>query len=69
MSGVQEMLVQETDYKIYLFPAWPSEWDVQFKLHLSENTTVEAKLVKGRLENLTVSPSHREKDIINMINN
>lgn len=69
MIGLQEMLVQETDNKIYLFPAWPSEWDVQFKLHLSENTTVEAKLVKGRLENLTVSPSHREKDIINMINN
>lgn len=68
MIGLQEMLLQETEDKIYLFPAWPSEWDVHFKLHLSGNTTVEAELVNGKLESLNVSPSHREKEIVNMIN-
>lgn len=68
MIGLQEMLLQETDDKIYLFPAWPPEWDVRFKLHLSGNRTVEAELVNGRLERLEVSPYHREKDIVNMIN-
>ena len=68
MIGLQEMLLQETDDKIYLFPAWPPEWDVHFKLHLSENTTVEAELINGILKRLEISPSHREKDIVNMIN-
>jgi len=68
MIGLQEMLLQEADDKIYLFPAWPPEWDVRFKLHLSGNRTVEAELVNGRLERLDVSPSPREKDIVNMMN-
>jgi len=68
MIGLQEMLLQETDDKIYLFPAWPQEWDVHFRLHLSGNRTVEAELVNGRLERLEVSPSYKEKDIVNMMN-
>ena len=67
MIGLQEMLVQTVDDKIYLFPAWPKEWNVHFKLHLSGNTIVEAELVNGKLGKLNVSPSHRLKDVINMI--
>ena len=33
MIGMQEMLLQEADGKILLFPAWPKDWDVHFKLH------------------------------------
>ncbi|HET7732921.1 MAG TPA: DUF5703 domain-containing protein, partial [Paludibacter sp.] len=43
MIGLQEMLLQTTDDgKILLFPAWPREWNVHFKLHAPKNTTVEA---------------------------
>lgn len=67
MIGLQEMLVQTVEDKIYLFPAWPEEWNVHFKLHLTGNTTVEAELVDGKLQKLNVSPSHRLKDVVNMI--
>ena len=35
MIGMQEMLLQEADGKIYLFPAWPKDWDVQFKVNIT----------------------------------
>ena len=47
MIALQEMLLQEVDGTLYLFPAWPREWDVRFKLHASGNTTVEAELKNG----------------------
>jgi hypothetical protein len=64
MIGVQEMLVQEVGDSIYLLPAWPKEWNVDFKLHLSRNTTVECTLKDGRIQQLNVSPATRKKDII-----
>ncbi|HEY1196671.1 MAG TPA: hypothetical protein VGE71_21100, partial [Flavobacterium sp.] len=67
MIGMQEMLLQEADGKIYLFPAWPKEWNVHFKLHAKHNTTIEAELVNGELKVLKVVPEERKKDIINLI--
>ena len=67
--GLQEMLVQAVDEKIYIFPAWPAEWDVHFKLHLPGKTIVEAELIDGEVQNLKVIPSERRADVINMINN
>ncbi len=64
MLGLQEMLMQTIGDKIVLFPAWPQEWNVDFKLHAPRNTTVEGKLRKGKLILLTVTPSEREKDIV-----
>lgn len=64
MIGLQEMLIQEVDGKILLFPAWPKDWDIHFKLHVSQNTTVEAELRDGKIQHLIVTPQHREKDII-----
>ena len=49
MIGMQEMLLQEADGKIYLFPAWPKEWNVHFKLHAKQNTTIEAELSNGEI--------------------
>jgi len=69
MIGLQEMLIQTVDDKIYLFPAWPEEWDVHFKLHVDKVTTVEVELVDGKLRNLIVSPFNRSKDIVNAIQN
>lgn len=63
MIGLQEMLLQVVGEKIHLFPAWPIEWNVHFKLHAPGNTTVEAELKDGELVDLTVIPEERRKDI------
>ncbi len=67
MIGMQEMLLQESEGKIYLFPAWPKEWNVHFKLHAKQNTTVEAELVGGELKIIKVIPEERKKDIVNLL--
>jgi hypothetical protein len=68
MIGMQEMLLQEADGKIYLFPAWPKDWNVHFKLHATQNTTIEAELQNGKLKILKVMPEERKKDVINLLN-
>lgn len=64
MIGLQEMLLQSHAEKLYLFPAWPKEWDVHFKLHAPQQTTIEAVFKKGKVESLKVTPESRRKDII-----
>ncbi|WP_163399566.1 DUF5703 domain-containing protein [Flavobacterium fluviatile] len=67
MIGMQEMLLQEADGKIYLFPAWPIDWNVHFKLHASQNTIIEAEVQNGITKIIKVVPPEREKDIINLL--
>lgn len=67
MIGLQEMLLQTNGEQIYLFPAWPPDWDVGFKLHAPGLTIVEAELKGGKVINLKVTPENRKKDIIIMI--
>ncbi len=67
MIGVQEMLLQTVEDRIYLFPAWPKNWDVRFKLHAPLNTTVEAELKNGVLILLTVLPEARRNDLTNLL--
>lgn len=67
MIGVQEMLMQTVDDKIYILPAWPKEWNVEFKLHAPYNTTVECVYCDGKISRLVVVPKEREKDIIVLI--
>jgi len=67
MIGLQEMLLQTDGKKIFLFPAWPRDWDVHFKLFAPYATTVEAELRHGKVEVLKVTPEARRQDIINLI--
>ncbi len=70
MVGVQEMLLAPEpgpQGKLHLFPAWPAEWDVDFKLHAPGRTIVEAVLRGGRLVSLNVTPKSRVKDIVNWL--
>jgi len=67
MIGLQEMLMQVDGKKIYLFPAWPKDWDVHFKLHAPYQTTVEGQLKNGKLVDLQVLPASRKADIKIMI--
>ena len=64
MIALQEMLMQEVDDKIYLFPAWPKEWDVHFKLHASGNTEVEAEMKDGQVVLVVVTPTERQHDVV-----
>lgn len=67
MIGLQDMLMQTPGQKIYLFPAWPTEWECEFKLHAPYGTTVQGKVKQGQLMDLIVTPSSREKDVVNML--
>lgn len=66
MIGLQEMLMQTDGDRIILFPAWPKEKDVHFKLHAPKNTTVEATLKNGQVTSLIVMPESRRKDVVIM---
>jgi len=70
LVGVQEMILAPEPGpagKLHLFPAWPREWDVDFKLHAPGQTLVEGVLKGGRLTALKVTPASRGKDIVNWL--
>ena len=69
MIGMQEMLLQEVEGKMLLFPAWRKDWDVHFKLHATGNTTVEATLKGGKITDLKVFPESRKADVVNCLEN
>lgn len=64
MIGLQEMLVQEAGGKIYLFPAWPKDHNVHFRLHLSQQTTIEARMKDGHAELISITPKAREQQVV-----
>jgi len=66
-TALQRMLVQYDGDKIVLFPAWPKDWDVDFKLHAPGNTVIKAKLKDGKVRVLDVTPSSRKDDVIVML--
>ena len=68
MIGLQEMLLQTDDKRILLFPAWPKDKDVHFKLHAPYNTTIEAELKDGELILLKVFPEDRRVNVEIMLN-
>jgi hypothetical protein len=45
-------------------PAWPKNWDVEFKLYAPRNTVVECRYKNGTIEHLKVMPESRQKDVI-----
>lgn len=62
-TALQRMLIQEATGKILLLPAWPKEWDVNFKLYAMHNTTVEGEVKNGKITRLKVTPESRLKDV------
>jgi len=64
MVALQEMLLQTPGDKIILLPAWPRDWDVDFKLHAPRATTVSGSLRSGRIVDLHVSPAGRRADVV-----
>ena len=63
MKALQSMLLQADGRKIYLLPAWPTDWDADFKLHAPFRTIVQGKVRKGQIEKLHISPENRREDL------
>lgn len=63
LHSLQVMLLQCEGKDMMLFPAWPKEWDVDFKLHAPYQTTIEGRLRSGVLEEIVVSPESRRGDL------
>ncbi len=61
MIGVQEMLMQTFENKIYLLPAWPKNLDVCFQLWADSQTKVRVEYLNGKME-YEIFPKEREKD-------
>jgi len=62
--ALQRMLVQEAGAKILLLPAWPADWDVDFKLHLSQRAILTGTVKAGRLTTWGIHPASRKKDVV-----
>ena len=45
-------------------PAWPRDWDVEFKLHAPHRTTIEGIVEGGKLMELEVSPGSRTGNVV-----
>lgn len=63
MMALQTMLMQCEGNRIVLLPAWPKDWDVEFKLRAPQNTTVEGSYRGGKLE-YRVTPERRAADVV-----
>jgi hypothetical protein len=64
LIALQRMLMQCDGDTIRLAPAWPKDWNANFKLHAPKNTTVEGRVENGKVTDLKVTPESRRKDII-----
>ncbi len=63
LKAFQSMLMQTDGKAIYLLPAWPKNWNVNFKLHAPYNTVVQGNVVNGVVTELKVTPAKRRKDV------
>ena len=62
-TAVQAMLMQTEGRTIHLLPAWPAEWQADFKLHAPYRTVVEGRVRDGKLIELKVTPESRRADV------
>ncbi len=67
--GLQQMIMQTDGRKILLAPAWPADWNADFKLHAPFQTTVQGSILNGRIANLVVDPPERMSDVIDLSTN
>jgi hypothetical protein len=64
MTALQFMLLQCSGKQINVLPAWPSIWNVDFKLCAPGNTIVHLQYQSGKITRLDVSPASRRKDLV-----
>jgi len=64
MIALQSMAMQCENGKIFVLPAWPRDWDVNFRLHAPGKTVVTVEYREGRLMRLDVQPTARGCDVV-----
>ena len=64
LKAIQSLILQTDGNKIYLMPAWPKEWNVNFKLHAPGKTIIEGEYRDGKFKSLKVTPSSRKQDVM-----
>ena len=62
--ALQRMIVQEAGDKILLLPAWPADWDADFKLHLARGTVLTGTVKDGKLAGWDIVPASRRPDVV-----
>jgi alpha-L-fucosidase 2 len=68
MKAFQSMILQTEGRKIFIAPAWPKDWNANFKLHAPYQTVVEGRVEDGKLVDLKVTPESRRADVVCLIN-
>ena len=65
LKALQSMILQADPYsrKVYVAPAWPEDWDCEFKLHAPYQTVVEGRVANGKVVDLKVTPESRRNDV------
>jgi len=63
-TTLQSMLLQTDGKRIFLLPAWPKDWNADFKLHAPRQTVLEGQVRDGKLTELEVTPADRRQDIV-----
>ncbi len=63
-TAFQRMLVQEAGGKIHLLPAWPADWNVDFKLHIAAGGVVTGTVKDGKLTAWDIQPPERKRDVV-----
>ncbi len=59
LKTLQAMLLQTEGEQCMVFPAWPREWDVEFRLHAPRNVIIEGEVRNGRVVRVTTQPEGR----------
>ncbi len=64
LTATAQSLVLQTEGKnIYLLPALPKEWDVEFKLHAPYSTIITGRTQNGKIVELNITPPERRNDV------
>ncbi len=64
LATLQSMILQTDGDKIFLLPALPNGWNVDFKLHAPHETTITGTYRDGKFVELKVEPESRRKDVV-----
>jgi len=62
--ALQRMIVQEAGKTVFLLPAWPADWDADFKLHLSGAAVLTGEVKDGKLTRWEIVPASRKPDVV-----
>lgn len=59
MIALQRMLIQYDNEKYDMLPAWPEDWDVNFKVNGPGNTTIEGIYKDGKIQKIVKGKSRK----------